>query len=441
MEEGCYIRLKTATRKRALHFYLGFSSDLREYLYSNSFYVKYGKNVNQLPLSILNIAGASALYTFALITGATLFVEELDRAYLMSLKRFRNVLDKFFPGLCFHGKIVVDKIVHNNFSNHGNALMFSGGVDSTHLYTKIRHLKPDLYTIIGGTIPVTQGNVIKEFTGNIRYFAEKEGVKVNFVETNIGRVLNEGLLTARYGGRFPQPDSTWWGKVSHGIVQLSICAPVTARDKIGLIHIAASHQPSPDGTHARMVDKVFWEGTKVYPDISDYTKFEKMQAICDTFSRDPSVIAIQTCNYAPVNSGQLNCGSCSKCVNPILSLMALGHDPRNHGFPIIKDLDKQIEKKLLPRSLSPEEWIRIQQGVDENNEKILDMFKDFLQKYKRIKFVKRSHVKPDYGQRVKCGAMKVTSRLPRNVRETILKRYYEFKYFKEIEPKTVRACV
>jgi hypothetical protein len=315
--------------------------------------------------------------------------------------------------------------------------MFSAGVDSTHLYTKIRNLKPDLYTIIGGTIPVTNKKIIKKFTRSIKNFSEKEEIKVNFIETNIGQVLNEGLLTARYGRNFPQPDSTWWGKVNHGIVQISVCAPLTILDKISIIHLAASHQPSPDGTHGKMVDKIFWGGTRAVPDIDNYTKFEKMKTICETFTEDPSPLTFQTCNYSPATSNLLNCGSCSKCVNPILSLMALGYDPRRHGFPIIKNLHNQIKKRLLPRSLSPHEWIRIQQGADENSEQIHDEFKDLLLKFRRLKFIKRAR-KPDYGQRVKCGTMKVTTKLPKKVREIILKKYYRFTYLKQIEPPANR---
>jgi hypothetical protein len=112
--------------------------------------------------------------------------------------------------------------------------------------------------------------------------------------------------------------------------------------------------------------------------------------------------------------------------------MALGFDPRRHGFPIIKNLHNQIKNRLLPRSLSPHEWIRIQQGADENSDQILDEFKDLLLNFRRLKFIKRAR-KPDYGQRVKCGTMKVTTRLPKRVREIILQKYYRFKYLKQIE--------
>lgn len=369
----------------------------------------------------------------ALIIGANLLVEELDMDYFYSLKRFEKVLNKFFPDLHFKGKLTVKKLVKNDARNSGNALMFSGGMDSMHLYTKLRNMKPDLYTIIGGTIPITNKKLIRKFKRNIKNFTEKEGVHVNFIEINLGQVLNDGLLTARYGRNFPQTSATWWGKINHGIVQLSACAPLTVIDNIGLIHVSASIRPYPDGTHSRVVDKIYWGGTRVVPDVDDSKRFEKIKAICKINSNEYSVLQLQTCIISPVATTQLNCGSCKKCLGPIVSLMVLGHDPRRHGYPIIKNLTKHLDKNILPHSDVPEEWMKMQEGIEANNEKILSEFKPFLKWFKEYRFKPSRKLKPDYGQRVKCGVMKLTTRLPRNIQEEIIKKYYRFKHMKEIE--------
>ena len=371
------------------------------------------------------------MFTLALITGADLLVEELDIDYFNSLKRFKQVLDKFFPDLNFNGKLIVKRLIKNDVKNNGNALMFSGGMDSTHLYIKLRNVKPDLFTIIGGTIPVTNKKLIMKFRRNIIAFAEHERVNLNLIETNILQVLNEGLLTARYGQNFPQTSATWWGKVNHGIVQLSVCAPITVIHNVGSIHISASIRPYPDGTHARVVDKIYWGGTKVVPDVDGTKRFDKIKAIYEPNLNVDSLPQLQTCIISPAATTQLNCGSCKKCLGPIVSLMALGHDPRKYGYPIINRLDEHLKRNILPRSDVPEEWVRIQEGIEENHDIILNEYKPFLQWFKELKFNPPPKQKPDYGQRIKCGVLNLTTRLPKKIQEKILKTYYKTMFIKK----------
>jgi hypothetical protein len=437
--EDRFIRLFKPVKKKkdTLLYYLDYSKNLQEYLFSNHFYVKYEKNVNLLENGVLNIPGISCLFTFALITGTDLFVEELDELYYYSLKEFEKILIKIFPDLSFTGRLIVNKLVQINQKNQNSAVMFSGGVDSTHLYTKMRRIKPELYTIIGGTIPVTNKNLIHKFKANIEYFSERERVNVNFIETNIGKVLNEGLLTARYGANFPQPDPTWWGKVNHGIVQLSVCAPLTFMDEVNSIYMATSSALYPDGAHPVILKNIFWNGTQVFPDIDNNKRFDKIKKVYESYSRhDPSLPKFQVCNYSPANSNLLNCGSCDKCLSTIVSLMVLGLDPRRNGFPIIKNIYKRLQKHVVPKTNAPHQWGRIQDEAKKTNYKLLYSSKDFFQWFKEFQF-KTGTNKKLYGQRVKCRIMKVTTRLPKHIQDIIMEKYYQVKYLKKISSSDI----
>jgi hypothetical protein len=394
--------------------------------------VRYEKKISKLEEGILNIPGISCLYTFALITGAELFVEELDEYYIRSLKDFEKVLVKIFPDLKFTGRLIVENPVRINKKNIGYGVMLSGGVDSTHLYTKMRHLKPELYTIIGGTIPVTNRNLINRLKKNIEYFTETEGVNRNFIETNIGRVLNEGLLTARYGRNFPQPDPTWWGKVNHGFVQLSICAPLTFMDEVASIYMATSSSLYPDGAHPKILDTLYWGGTRVVPDIDDRKRFDKVKEVCETYTRNNHGIPkFQICNYS-TKTDLYNCGACDKCLSSIVSLMVLGLDPRKHGFPIIHNIYERLKKQAIPKTNAPHQWARIQEEAKKNNYKLTDSSMQFFQWFKEFQ-LKSGTNKKLYGQRVKCRIMKVTTRLPINIQDMILEKYLQIKYLKKID--------
>ncbi len=428
-----FIRLLGPVKKKndTILYCLDFSKDLQEYLFSNWFYVKYERSVRDLEDGVLNIPGVGCLFTLALITGADLIVEELDESFCRSLKFFEKVLIKFYPDLHFTGKLIVNKPVRITKKNQGCAVMFSGGADSTHLYTKMRHVKPDLYTIIGGTIPVNNKKLIRRFKANIEYFSEKEGVNRNFIETNIGQVLNEGLLTAKYGMNFPQPEPTWWGKVNHGIIPLTVCAPLTVMDSVANLYMSTFSEVYPDGAHPTILDTIFWSGTRVVPDIDEKKRFDKIKEICETYTHnDPSLPKLQICIYSPVYSSYLNCGSCDKCLGSILSLMVLGLNPRRHGFPIIENIYNRLEKQAVPKTNTPNEWVRIQEGV-QNDDRLLDSSRHFFKWFKEFQFKPVSNEKL-LGQRIKCIVMRCTTRLPKYIQDLIMEKYYQFKYIKKI---------
>lgn len=439
MVEGRFIRLlKPVKTKYSLKYYLDYSKNLQEYLSSNYFYVKYEWNISKLKNGILNIPGIGCLFSLALITGAELFVDELDEQYQHSLKSFEQFLKKHFPELLFTGKLVVDKPVKTEQQNRTRAVMFSGGVDSTHLYTKMRHIKPELYTIIGGTISAANKGLIREFKSNIQYFAEKEGVKGNFVETNIGQVINEGLLTARYGRSFIKPEPTWWGKINQGLIPLSICAPLTFLGKVSSVHMTTSNYSYPDGAHPKILKTIFWSGTRVIPDIDDSRRFDKIKKVCDTYTeKDTRLPKFQICTYSPVYSNLLNCGSCDKCLSTIVSLIVLGLDPRRHGFPIIEGLYKHLREQAVPKTDTPHHWARIQEEVKEKNYPLPDSDKDFFKWFKEFQF-KEDAEKTLHGQRIKCRLMTVTTRLPRSIQDLIMEKYYKTRYMKNISSPAVK---
>jgi hypothetical protein len=245
-------------------------------------------------------------------------------------------------------------------------------------------------------------------------------------------VLNEGLLTAKFGMNFPQPEPTWWGKVNHGLIPLTVCAPLTFIDNVANLYMTTFSDVYPDGAHPTILDTISWSDTQVVPDIDEKKRFDKIKEICETYTHiDPSLPKLQICIYSPVYSNLLNCGSCDKCLGTIVCLMVLGLDPRRHGFPIIEDIYNRLEKQAVPKTYTPEEWARIQEEVKKNNDGFLDSSEHFFQWFKEFQFKSVSKDKL-LGQRIKCILMRGTTRLPKYVQDLIMEKYYQFKYIKKI---------
>ncbi|MFP3950816.1 MAG: hypothetical protein ACLFVP_01525 [Candidatus Bathyarchaeia archaeon] len=195
---------------------------LGRYLFSDRFYVKYDRTIEDVPMSILYIPGVAGLITLCWAKNIDVYVDELDSRYLRSMMKVREVLNKFYPRIGFHGEVVCDRKVDNSFGNSGTGQLFSGGVDSMSLYIENKGLKPTLFSIIGGVIPIENHAFIESYKRTYSRFAEAEGVDIHFVETDIRSVLNEALLWSEYRDQLHKP---WWELVNQGIIYLSLCSP------------------------------------------------------------------------------------------------------------------------------------------------------------------------------------------------------------------------
>ena len=124
--------------------------------------MKYDKKINNVGDSILNIPGVGCLLTLAWIKNVDLKVKKLDETFLNSLSDVKNALNTLYPELGFNGRVIAEKVVHNEHDNDGYGVLFSGGADSTCLYLIIKKYNPELFTILGGVIPISNHRLIRK---------------------------------------------------------------------------------------------------------------------------------------------------------------------------------------------------------------------------------------------------------------------------------------
>ena len=182
-----------------LMFKLSFSREIKKYFSSNSFYVKYDKKIKKVGKDILNIPAVASVITLAWTVNADVYVDHLDKTYLESLNIIKNVLNSFYPNINFDSKIHVDDIILNGFNKDEYGLLYSGGIDSISSYIINKNKKPNLITIIGSMFSVNKDKFIMKIKNMHKQFTEKENVSINFIESNIRNVLNEGYIDSIFG--------------------------------------------------------------------------------------------------------------------------------------------------------------------------------------------------------------------------------------------------
>jgi len=315
--------LKVAGSK--LEIDLDWSKDINKYFLTDRFYIEYEKDITNVGKSILYIPIVSNIITAAWAIGADIFVEELDETFLNSLNKIKTVYKQWYPQFSFSTNIDVKDIVSNQFKGDGFGLFFSGGVDSLASFIRHKAKSPDLFVVWGADIPLSEDIFWAKIKSRIISFANREGVKVDFIKTNMQQVLNQGLLARNFGLK------GWWGPVAHGLMLLGLGAPLTVINRIGTIFIASTHTKdfkASWGSHPSIDNNVQWADVHILHDGYDLSRHEKIRYL--TLHQD-YLPYLRAC-YS--SRAYFNCGHCEKCLRTMTALILEGVNPANYSFNI-----------------------------------------------------------------------------------------------------------
>ena len=422
MNNGEYIRIhKPKVEKDNLVTYqITYPKSLRRYFSLNEFYIKYDTLIGEVPNDILAIPCLGSIITTAWALGSNVYVDSIDEDYLHSLNKIKSVFNRMYPGIDFKGEIYANEVVSNKFVNNRLGILFSGGLDSTSLYIQNRSKKPDLFTIIGGIIPSDSHRFIRKMKNVYEKFAQREKINLSFIESNVRILLNEALLSVMFAKKiYFRP---WWEMINHGIIQLSLCAPVTVR-KIASMKIALTAPFLRNyGADARIVGNLRWAGIDVAPDGYEYNRQEKIRFILKEFVKSHYHPKLQVCLYAPSVSDHLNCGYCDKCSQTIIGLIVEGIDPRKCGFRVHDDFFEHARKRVIPTSKTFK-WERIQKHISDNINYYSLSYGDFFDWFKNYDYgeqIKEPHIKSIINNMVSH----IHARLPRRGKNIIMKFFY-----------------
>ncbi|MFC1981324.1 hypothetical protein ACFLVN_03675 [Chloroflexota bacterium] len=374
--------------KNKLVFGLNYSKKIRKYILKNSFFFEYDPSIDlsNVDESILTIPIVSMITPIAWAIGADVLINKIDRTYLHSLTKIEEVFKNFYPKFSFSNKIHVKNAVPNKFDGQRTGLLFSGGLDSVTSYIRHKDKIPDLIPVWGADIALNEKLFWEKAKAGLLSFANIDGVSVLPVKTNV-REINEQLLKVEF-------TYSWWGIVSHGLLLLSLCAPITAIRKIGTIIIASSHTKefkSPWGSHPLIDNNVSWANLEAIHDGYDMSRQDKLMYLSKGYSKYLSYL--RACHSSALN---YNCGLCEKCSRTIIGLTVARIDPKISGYcNMERRTFHRIKECLIKGRFNMGEnetwmWMDIQKHIHEkfdndkyNSKKYLKWLKQFdLSTYK-----------------------------------------------------------
>jgi len=348
MSKSKYIKIEEVKvlKNRLLLSKISCSRSLERFFQSNSFWVKYDIDIHEVNAGILSIPVLFNIIAVAWVTGADIYVKDLDNSFLTSLNRIKAILKRWFPRFPFSTIIHAENVVFNEAESQTYGLLFSGGLDSTSSYVQHRNKKPNLIMIWGADIPLDRKEFWRKIRTQYKRFSEREAVKINFLKSNIHEFLNFYRLDLEFS-RYLE-SAAWWDTIQNGFFSVGICAPLTITNKIGFLLHASSYTGNykyPQFSHPLIESKVSWAGVKIIHDGWELSRQEKISQVLkkeNLSTKHNFPIRVCFSQYQGVN-----CNRCEKCYRTITGLVLEDIDPNRYGFHISSDFFAFLKKHLL----------------------------------------------------------------------------------------------
>jgi hypothetical protein len=342
-------------------FRLSYSMPLKKFLLDENFFVRYDNHVEtaRIPQSILAIPVVSMIAPIAWAVGADVEIDALDETYLRSLNTIRKVLTEWYPRFSTSGTLNVRNVVRNQFGGTRTGLLFSSGLDSLASYSMHKDEKPDLIPVWARDPQLHEGEKWACVMATAQWLGKRDGVASAQIKTDL-TYINDPLISLEFGLK------SWYADVAHGLLLLSVSAPITAARDIGRVLIASGTPPdqlAPWGSHPAIDNNVSWARVTVAHDGLDMSRQEKIRYLC---AEDPECLTkLKVCHFHP-----LNCGMCEKCFRTIAGLCIAGIDPRNCGFKVDDKTLSNVKRSIVTGRMAASkgqlgDWVDMQRFLTE----------------------------------------------------------------------------
>lgn len=337
------------------------SRDLEKYFRDFDFFSCYDADIVD-NRSILDIPALSVVLPLAWITGADVYVGELDRTFAKSLEAVHRDYKRMYPRLPFTTRLVADRLVDNKYESNEMALLFSGGLDSTYsLFSNIA-LKPRLIMIFGTfDIPIANVPFQKTLEKEYSALAEREGLILSLIRTNALELLDFERLESPFVKLQGKPwgysrsgFASYWEGLGYMLCHIGQAAPLSI-ERFGHLLLASGAWAN---VNARKYPNSEWIGrgagigwadvsTEWHGDIDRHEKAFFLKEFLDAHRSRLRICLQPRRAMGAWSPYSLNCSRCEKCLVSIAMLAAAGVDPTECGFSIDRSTFNRMRRVVL----------------------------------------------------------------------------------------------
>lgn len=306
------------------------SNDLQEYFSNIPFFVEYNEDITNTPDGIAVIPFVTNVLPIIWLFNADLYLDEIDKTFFECIPKIKEGFVKMYPEAQFLGRVHAKKVVDYGYESTTKVTaFFSGGLDATH--TLMRHFNenPDLITIFGadlGLSDVDGWNRIKNMVENV---GEDYGLKNVLITSSFAEFIAERKLSYKFMDCI---HGYWYHNVQHGIGMLGLIAPYAYKYHISKHYIASSYSGKHKVECASdpSIDNELKFGLcSIKHDAYGYSRQEKIAEVINYGKRENRNIYLHVC--WSVKDGT-NCCSCEKCYRSIAGILVENQSPDKYGL-------------------------------------------------------------------------------------------------------------
>lgn len=338
MKKGFILKRINIERGNRVEYDYEYDSSLKQYFCRKKvFFAEYDVDISHVPVSLLSIPLLANVLPISWFIGFDVYVDALDAEFFKSQAEIKEEFQSLYPALKENfSSLYVRKIIKNSLNGSKSAMFFSAGIDSYTTFFRHQTEAPDLVTLIGADIPISdkkQTKIAVELissesllTNNCKYI-----VRTNLRDFYTYKV---DLLLPRFN---------WWGEVQHGMSIIGSIVPLSYIRRYSKVYIASSRTNKvevPWGSAPHIDNKMRWSDLKVIHDGEEMEREEKVDYFvqkCNEIDYRPK---LRVC-HSELNRG-VNCSKCEKCIRTCFSIMLSGDNPNLYGFHVNENIFDEV---------------------------------------------------------------------------------------------------
>lgn len=327
--------------KNIVKYIFSVSENLKKYFTTDTFFIEYEDDISEVPISILSIPFVNCMAGLSWLSGAMLFVDEIDVTYYNSLKQIKLAYSELH-NTNLRGIFVPSVFVKNEIRKTNDCLLlFGGGVDCH--CSLLRHEKETtgLINIYGWLKSEDETNNVDESDKQqTKEVADRFGIKSYHVRSNFASQFNLKEIDMLC----QDLHTSYWYGFLHPMAFLSISVPIAWAKGVSNLMIASSFTKDRANVHCGSfitTDSEFKyavNGSTLH-DGFELNRQDKVRILVDYQKKIGTHYFIQACSF-----NDHNCCECEKCFRTIIELIAENANPEDFGFNIIGSIKRHWEE-------------------------------------------------------------------------------------------------
>jgi len=372
-----------AVNKEKVEYHFTVTGKLKPYFSTTTLYVDYEEDMSAVPSSILAIPFVSSILPLMWVTDTVMWVTELDQTFYDAMLKIRDAYQRLYNHYPLKGNLVVARFKNNSFvPERESMLLFSGGLDASTSYVRIRETNPLLFNIQGWyknreMVDVAADADIRDITA----FAKSENREFTFAKSNFAVVVIEELFRKAIRPKF---GDSWWHGFQHSMAFISISIPLAYLRKIKTIYIASS---VPMGEYCMCASHVTTDSEFKFATVgncvhdgSELSRQDKVHTVVGYQKSLGKPYFMRVCSF-----NDHNCCECEKCFRTVLGIVAEAANVEDFNFFHKGTLKQHWEDVIYRkgglmsfRSEKVLHWPYIKERMKENYDQMTPEQKEFV---------------------------------------------------------------